>query len=579
MQLLFIYCLKLSISLAVVSLFYQLVLRRLTFYKWNRYFLICYSCLCFLISFIDISPLIERDSWNGRDVTTWIPVVHQVQVVKSSQNGLSLMILGDIAGGVLILGIVIMFARLLLQLLSLRRLRRTAQMIQGHGPKVYEVSDSIIPFSFGASIYINKSLHTATELREIIRHEFVHVRQRHSIDILWGEIVCILNWYNPFAWLLKFSIRQNLEFIADSEVLQGGVNKREYQYLLLRVLGDNRFSIVQNFNFFSLKKRIAMMNKSKSATLSVVRFLFILPLFVVLLLAFRSLKTNKQELRKTRNISETLLIAPTDTIPKVSASPRKSLTKERTISVVSESYEMSDGKVVIHLQGGRTEEYDLSDKTQKEKFEEKYPGIYHKIVDIDEQLPGLKKVIFAIDPQVTVAVEPTVSAANVVRAVTAASVRTAVNCNVNAAVNNNISVVTANCDQTAAPVIANIRSSGVTAVAPVALSNGPAVLVDANGYALTGNEEILFTMTKNSTRQQLEDLKNQMKEKGFSLNFIETKYGNDGKLISITGTIESRDATGKFAATTFSKIIVYVIHHADHTYFRIDEQQAVKRVI
>src|SRR5262249_53287520 len=161
-------------------------------------------------------------------------------------------------GGILLLGIGIMFTRLLLQLLSLRRLRRTAQVVEGDGPKVYQVKESITPFSFGGSIYINKCLHTQEELSEIIRHEFVHVRQRHSVDIIWSEIVCILNWYNPFAWLLKFSIRQNLEFIADSEVLQGGVNKKEYQYLLLKVMGNNQFSIVQNFNFSSLKKRIAM---------------------------------------------------------------------------------------------------------------------------------------------------------------------------------------------------------------------------------------------------------------------------------------------------------------------------------
>jgi beta-lactamase regulating signal transducer with metallopeptidase domain len=81
------------------------------------------------------------------------------------------------------------------------------------------VQADIIPFSFGNSIFINKQLHSLDELREIVRHEFVHVKQKHSMDILWSELLCIACWYNPFSWLLKRSIRQNLEFIADSKVL------------------------------------------------------------------------------------------------------------------------------------------------------------------------------------------------------------------------------------------------------------------------------------------------------------------------------------------------------------------------
>jgi len=578
MQLLFIYCLKLSISLAVVSLFYQLVLRRLTFYKWNRYFLMCYSCLCFLISFLDISPLIERNSWSATHVSTWIPVVHRVQLVTDTEDAFSLVTVSDIAGGVLILGVVIMFTRLLMQLLSLRRLRNRARMIEGNGPKIYEVNDSISPFSFGESIYINSRLHTEKELQEIIRHEFVHVRQRHSIDIMWSEIICILNWYNPFAWLLKFSIRQNLEFIADSEVLQGGIHKKEYQYLLLKVMGDNQFSIVQNFNFFSLKKRVAMMNKSKSATLSVVRFLFILPLIVVLLVAFRTIKNNIPQTKSKESIRERT-IAATDTVPNSSSSPRKPVTKSSIATAIGEQFEINDNKAIIHLKDGRSEEYDLTDKAQKEKLKEKYPGIYDKIVDIDEQLPALKKVVVAIDPEVVVSVEPTVSVASVVRTATSAAITKAVNCSVNTAVNRNISVVTTNCDASPAPITTSFSVRAMTVAAPVAVSEASPVIVGDDGYAIAGDEEVLFTITKNTTQQQLNELKNQMKEKGFTLDFTETKYGNDGKLISIAGTVESKDATGKFAATTFSKIMVYVIRDGDHTYFRIDEQRAVKRVI
>ncbi|HZE84700.1 MAG TPA: hypothetical protein VE035_10335, partial [Puia sp.] len=78
------------------------------------------------------------------------------------------------------------------------------------------------------------------------------------------------------------------EFIANSKVLEKGLDKKGYQYHLLKVIGEPRYRLANNFNFSSLKKRIIMMNKIRSARLHLVKFLFLLPLFAVLLVAFRS---------------------------------------------------------------------------------------------------------------------------------------------------------------------------------------------------------------------------------------------------------------------------------------------------
>ena len=132
-------------------------------------------------------------------------------------------------------------------------------------------------------------------------HEYVHVKQKHTVDILWSEFICIINWYNPFAWLMRHSIRQNLEFIADDSVITTGIDKKNYQYLLLKVIGNNQYSIAQKFNFSSLKKRIAMMNKMKSARVHLIKFLFLLPLIAVLLVAF---KNNSDKLRQRERSSQ-----------------------------------------------------------------------------------------------------------------------------------------------------------------------------------------------------------------------------------------------------------------------------------
>ena len=290
MSLLIQYLVKLSISLAVVWLFYQFILRRLTFYNSNRWYLLAYTMLSFFIPFVNISSLIENRS---SDIIQFVPSVHQYTNVLEEASHCPVPLWStqydkwDFIGFGLMIVAVVLLLRFVLRYLSFLKIQRNATLISEDGVKIYQVDDNIIPFSFGNSIFINSNLHTEAELEEIVRHEFVHVRQRHTLDIIWAEMLCIINWYNPFAWLLKRSIRQNLEFIADNKVIGNGINKKQYQYLLLKVIGNNQFSIATQFNFSSLKKRIVMMNKTKSAKRQVGRFLFLVPVLAIILLSFR----------------------------------------------------------------------------------------------------------------------------------------------------------------------------------------------------------------------------------------------------------------------------------------------------
>jgi len=296
MPLLFSYLFKFSVSIAVVYVFYQLVLRRLTFYQWNRFYLLGYSLLCFAIPFIHIDGWIAQASGGAESgFITVIPALgpYPAGALPASAAGTVAVAkaawgLYDWMGFVLLTGTVLMTGRLTLLFLSLQRLRRKSVLITDDTTlKLYETAAGIAPFSFGRSVYFNPVRHTAEELEQIMRHEYVHVKQRHTIDLLAGELLCLVNWYNPFAWLVRYSIRQNLEFIADSKVLENGVDKKEYQYLLLKVVGISQYRIANHFNFSNLKKRIVMMNKMKSARLHLGRFLFVLPLLAVLLVAFR----------------------------------------------------------------------------------------------------------------------------------------------------------------------------------------------------------------------------------------------------------------------------------------------------
>ncbi len=309
MPLLFIYLIKLSVSLGVMYLFYQFLLRRLTFYNHNRWYLIGYSLLCFFIPFINISPALEKNEAPGYDILTLIPTVENFTAKVSPALGLMEGLTAwDWLMIALLTGTMIMLIRLIIQFISFKRIKRKARLIADDTIKFYQVDKNIIPFSFGNSIFINQQLHTEAELKEIIRHEFVHVKQRHTIDIIWGEVLCILNWYNPFAWLIRKAIRQNLEFIADNRVLANGMDKKQYQYLLLKVIGNNHFSMVNQFNFSSLKNRIVMMNKMRTTKIHLTRFLFVLPLLAVVLLSFRSVTMNKQQIAEAENVTAELVL-------------------------------------------------------------------------------------------------------------------------------------------------------------------------------------------------------------------------------------------------------------------------------
>jgi hypothetical protein len=348
------YIIKLSISLSIIYLFYQLFLRRLTFYTLNRWYLLVYSLLCFVIPFINVFTIFTQPALQESTLISYIPSIQLTQVepkaaaISSSINPMQITI------AVIITGMLLMIARLAIQYYSLFKMRSKAVLLYNDKVKLYHINERVIPFSFGRSIYVNQHQHTEAELKEIIRHEFIHVKQRHSLDIIWSELLCIINWYNPFAWLLRNSMRQNLEFIADQQVLRSGFDRKQYQYLLLKVVGVNSFSIAANFNFSSLKKRIAMMNQAKSAKVHLIRFLFILPLLVVILLAFRNTTQQKSPLLREQ---------VTDTVP---AKDIRSMHVNKT---------NGQQTITVTLKNGTVENYDLNNPAEKAAFESKYGSL------------------------------------------------------------------------------------------------------------------------------------------------------------------------------------------------------------
>ena len=632
-----LYILKLSLSLAVVYLFYRFVLRKLTFYRSNRWYLLGYTMLCFVMPFINISPLLEKNSWRNVAAINWIPVITgNERAAEATVAGSGAAPAWNIIFILIATGTLCMLTRLVAQWFSFRRLRRKATLITHEGMNLYQVDDHIIPFSFGNSIFINRNLHSEAELEKIIRHEFVHVKQKHTIDIFWGELLCLLNWYNPFAWLLKRSIRQNLEFIADNKVVENGIDKKQYQYLLLKVIGNNQYSIATKFNFSSLKKRIAMMNKTKSAKRQLLRLLFLLPATAVLLLAFRNkwdaahskispgvLKSGQRSSPanfrdtvpdlntlnskgyyinivgnngnctvsvkdKTGKEVEQVLLSkwnadekkyeamygkipvpppPIEPFPPSAAecppnpSPGDEVTEVYIMEKQNDNRETVQTIGVIKKQNGAYEKYDMSDSKQAEIF---------------------KQLRENLNTNAVTNINTNVNSGGVIEVRSLTDVKTNIN-----TISNLRSDVKTNTDIKEVPVttitlskpleLTEVRVSGIksTNVTNLKLSPTPVPAVNvgiSTEYAdaiATGKEYVRITITRKTTREELDNFIAQMKAKNIELEFDDVNYSSTGALESISGTIRAGDTHGNFLGNDFETIVLSVIKKDGKTYFKV----------
>jgi hypothetical protein len=188
----------------------------------------------------------------------------------------------------------------------------TKPVTADQGFKVIELDRDQAPCSFGHYIFINTQKYDQQTSDLILLHEKIHVKQHHSIDLLLSELVLILQWFNPFAWLYRKEIKNNLEFLTDNTLLDTqGVDVSTYQLSLLKVCSNKFFSFTLNYNQSLLKKRIIMMNCNKSNSIRILKYPLLLPLLIILLCMFNDSEVFSNPTILKNNLKN--LIMKTDT--------------------------------------------------------------------------------------------------------------------------------------------------------------------------------------------------------------------------------------------------------------------------
>ena len=279
------YQIKVGLCLIAFYLVWKLLLSRETFHRFNRMALLVVMAMALVLPWIRFSldtpsPVTERMVMLEELIVTPSGVAQSPEAAQSWN-------LMNVAMVIYLVGMAVVLAWMLHSQWSLLRLfkkGRTESLPGGISVHVYP--GEIAPFSYFKHIVISERDYRENP-KEILTHEQAHIRLRHSLDVMFTSVVTMFQWWNPAAWLLCRELRQVHEYEADEAVLKEHVDVKQYQLLLIRKsVGDQLFSMANNFNYQSLKKRIRMMTINKSSRWERLRALAVVPVIALALLAF-----------------------------------------------------------------------------------------------------------------------------------------------------------------------------------------------------------------------------------------------------------------------------------------------------
>ena len=283
----FIYSIKVAICLVAFYLFYKLLLSRDTFHAFNRATLLLLMLLSLVLPFVSLS-IDEPTVVNNGMVQVEQLLVAGVTGEDTQPAGLTLV---QVLFMVYMAGVVVSVGREIVSLAGLYKLISGRDHVTiDNGIRIIVIDGDMAPFSWFNNIVISRSDYESGR-REILIHEMAHISHHHSLDILLCNVLLIFQWFNPAVWLLRRELRNIHEYEADEAVLASGANAAEYQLLLIRkAVGERLFSMANNLNHNSLKKRITMMLTKRSNPWNRVKVLLTVPVAAVAVVAFATPK-------------------------------------------------------------------------------------------------------------------------------------------------------------------------------------------------------------------------------------------------------------------------------------------------
>lgn len=279
-----LYLLKVSICTGFIYFLYIVIYRNFTFHNSNRIYLNVGLVLSFLFPVISINYIGNYEVLGMRYVKLKEIYINNI---NSINDGINIDLLQIVSIIYLMIGTLFLI-RFLMQLISIFLLIKKSEK---YSPNIYLIKENAVAFSFFNKIFINPYILTEEEQKQIIQHEKAHIKELHTLDIILFEVSKIILWFNPFVWLLKSSLQELHEFIADKKVLEETQHKSEYKQLLLKeLISHYDYKFVNNFNFSMIQRRIKMISQSPSPRIAALKYLVVIPI-ILLLMVFNNNQT------------------------------------------------------------------------------------------------------------------------------------------------------------------------------------------------------------------------------------------------------------------------------------------------
>lgn len=309
------YLLKVSACTVLFFAFYLLVLRRLTFFKINRFYLLITLLLSFVIPALNFT--IEREVAASEVIYDQPTAVDNEILIPQPQTPIQIEPTPTIEGNFdwysilpqLYFGIVacllIIATWRILQLV--RHTKNGAERI--NGLKIVSKTKGFTNCSFFNYVFIDNENLSETELQVLLKHEQVHAKQLHSIDKVILIVVKAFLWFNPVVYLYDKALEQAHEYEADEATSQS-FGTAQYANLLLRLaIEKSEMPLVHNFVKSPIKERIQMLFNHKSKNMKKLMYLLALPIGLGLIWGFTVKITHRVKpitQQKTAQLSDTL---------------------------------------------------------------------------------------------------------------------------------------------------------------------------------------------------------------------------------------------------------------------------------
>lgn len=281
-------------------LVYDLFLRRETFFNYNRIYLLLTSVFSIVLPFVKLPEL--------RKVTTQETLIRlpEVFIGDGSSINANPYLAGQIKEATItssqlpIWQIVFYIGMVLAALVFVVKIAKL-YFIKNNNPKrwkgdvlIVNLLKSSAAFSFFNTVFLGDNI-PSSEKDTIYQHELVHVREKHSLDLLFFEVLRILFWFSPLVYIYQNRVKELHEFIADAKAVKQHGKSSYYQSLLHQILDTNTLSFTNTFFKKSLiKKRIVMLQKSKSSQKSLLKYALLFPV-IFAMLVYTSTEVKAQE--------------------------------------------------------------------------------------------------------------------------------------------------------------------------------------------------------------------------------------------------------------------------------------------